>query len=130
MQPANPREFWIMPNVGEFVDFSDILPDAESFTPEEGDIHVIEYEGPRGYKSLVEAHDFQVKLNKELQNLLKQCESKISELESTREKLRIAVESLENCRMQFADMMSRVKAPDAWRIQELDEALAKVKEMG
>lgn len=31
--------------------------------------------------------------------------------------------ALVNCRMQFADMMSRRKAPDAWMIQELDEAL-------
>lgn len=41
--------------------------------------------------------------------------------------LDIAEGAMTNCRMQFADMMSRVKAPDAWMIQELDEALDHIK---
>lgn len=58
-------------------------------------IHVIEYDGPRGYKALIDAHDFQVKLNRELQSLLKQCEPKITELESTREKLATCVTEIQ-----------------------------------
>lgn len=43
--------------------------------------------------------------------------------------LDIAEGAMTNCRMQFADMMSRVKAPDAWMIQELDEALAQIESL-
>lgn len=47
-----------------------------------------------------------------------------------RERAEKLVNALINCRMQFADMMSRLKAPDAWMINELDEALAEYRQGG
>lgn len=91
MSEPKAREFWIVK------DGHDYYPNVFSWKAEgpldekrDSKIHVIEieYEGPRGYKSLVEAHDFQVKLNKELQSLLKQAEPEFiklsKELKSTR----------------------------------------------
>lgn len=43
--------------------------------------------------------------------------------------LEIAEGAMTNCRMQFADMMSRVKAPDAWMIEELDQAIAQIESL-
>lgn len=127
MSEPKAREFWIVK------DGHDYYPNVFSWKAEgpldekrDSKIHVIEieYEGPRGYKSLVEAHDFQVKLNKELQSLLKQAEPEFiklsKELKSTRDKLATCVEA-----MEYAIEMEAQGNPI--RCHRLKEALAKIK---
>lgn len=50
-------------------------------------------------------------------------------LEAAVKIIEVQAEALDNCYMQFADLSSRVKAPDAWMLVELKEAQAKVQEI-